>query len=694
MGDPAPGKVEADRAGWIVRDHFPDGVAPVSKILFDGAGTGTGIGFGSSSMTAGIDMSSATISGDDIVLSATGVIMAATSVGIEIAGTSKLAVTATTMILTGSTSVTATTGTLTVQPAAAGNAVINLKADAGAHLTITQTNGAGVTFLSTSDGTAGFLFDGGLITLDKGATIDNTTSADVLAIEEATLTFTGATKINLDGPTDVTGILTIDTGGSPADGIKINATTPTDGLEIASACGTHAINISGAQSGAGITIANTCGTHGLHITGACTTSAVTIGASGTPAGDFVWYGTTALYAVTFDANGDTNGSVLVGADTKGIMFNLYGDVTGCGVFWDPSTDTNGTLSIGATGGSKGNDLIAYGNTNGNYLHWDQSGDDLLLVGTATQLSIAGTTDSSSVSTGSLNTAGGLGVAKKSFFGDDMSIATGKKITTVAELTLNSVDPLTIQIGGVDWLQMDEAAIASFAAATDTAGHAVYFETEDGGVDGGTASTGQAGGLYTFKTGDGSAAVTTGAVGGAGGALTLITGIGNTGETAGNGGAGGALDLTAGAGGSSGAGAGVGGTGGSITLTAGAGGGAGGGTAGAPGKVKIATGTLQHTNAQSIAMGDAAVTLTLVPGTPTGTLLTSNVIWVDAESTGTENLLLPPEADCNGLVLYIYNFGGETVNVQDDAGGGVDNILTTEVGVFFCNGTAWKGANIA
>ena len=632
MGSPAPGKAEVNMGGWFVRDHFPDGVAPVSKILFDGAGTGTGIDFAASSFTTGIDMSSATISGDDIVLSAAGVINAATSVGIEIAGTSKLAVTAT-----------------------------GIKLDA-------------------------------TVTLDDDGTIADATN--VMTITQNTITLVGGTKINLDGPTDVTGILTIDTAGSPADGIKINATTPTDGLEIASACGTHAINISGAQTGAGITIANTCGTHGINITGACTTSAVTIGASGSPAGDFVWYGTTALHVVTFDANGDTNGSLLIGADTYGLMFNLYGDVTGCGVFWDPTTDTNGTLAIGATGGSKGNDLIAYGDTNGNYLHWDQSADDLLLVGTATQFSVAGTTDSSSVSTGSINTAGGLGVAKKSFFGDDMSIATAKKITTAAELTLNSVDPMTMQIGGVDWLQMDEAAIATFAAEDDTVGHAVYFETEDGGVDGGAASTGQAGGLYNFKTGDGSAAVTAGAVGGAGGALSFVTGVGNTGETAGHGGVGGALDFTAGAGGASGTGAGVGGTGGNVTLTAGAGGGAGGGVAGAPGKVKLAAGLLHHTNAQSIAMGDNAVVLTLVPGTPTGTLLTSNVLWVDPESGATENLLLPPEGDCNGMVLYIYNFGGESVVVQDDAGGAVDTILTTEIGVCFCNGTAWKGVNIA
>lgn len=272
---------------------------------------------------------------------------------------------------------------------------------------------------------------------------------------------------------------------------------------------------------------------------------------------------------------------------------------------------------------------------------------------------------------------------------DVTIATAKKITTAAELTLNSVDPLTIQIGGVDLLQMDEAAISAFAAAADTAGHDAYMETEDGGVDGGAASTGQVGGLLYLKTGDGSAAVTTGAVGGAGGALSLVTGVGQTGETAGNGGAGGALAITAGAGGASGAGAGVGGTGGTITLTAGAGGGAGGGTAGAPGSVTIAAGVLKF-KVQTIDMNDAAVTTTLVPGTPAGTLITGNVLYVDASSGTTENLLLPPEADCNGLYLIIVNTGGETINVQNDAAGAVVTLETANTAYCYCDGTTWRG----
>jgi len=137
---------------------------------------------------------------------------------------------------------------------------------------------------------------------------------------------------------------------------------------------------------AGILIGETSGDSpaigtGILITADCTT-ALQMGVSGTPAGDFVWYGTTALYAVTFDEDGDTNGSVEIGADTYGLMFNLYGDVTGCGVFWDPSTDTNGTLSVGAAGGSKGVDMWWYGDTASATMQWDQGTDDLIFAGGA------------------------------------------------------------------------------------------------------------------------------------------------------------------------------------------------------------------------------------------------------------------------------------------------------------------------
>jgi hypothetical protein len=94
------------------------------------------------------------------------------------------------------------------------------------------------------------------------------------------------------------------------------------------------------------------------------------------------------------------------------------------------------------------------------------------------------------------------------------------------------------------------------------------------------------------------------------------------------------------------------------------------------------------------MADAGVTLTLVPGTPTGTLMTSNVLSVDANSAGTEILLLPPEADFVGLLL-LRNTGGESIVVKEDAGvTTIDTIATAEFGIFFCDGTAWQGMNKA
>ena len=76
----------------------------------------------------------------------------------------------------------------------------------------------------------------------------------------------------------------------------------------------------------------------------------------------------------------------------------------------------------------GYDVILYGATSGNYLHWDESGDDLLLVGTATQLAVAGDTDSTTTTSGSLRTAGGLGVAKAVFIGTTLNVAGASTLT--------------------------------------------------------------------------------------------------------------------------------------------------------------------------------------------------------------------------------------------------------------------------
>ena len=269
-----------------------------------------------------------------------------------------------------------------------------------------------------------------------------------------------------------------------------------------------------------------------------------------------------------------------------------------------------------------------------------------------------------------------------------SVAATGETNVGLNLTTKGTGMLEILLGGDEVLAFHDAAI-TLAAATDTAGHALYLQTEDGGVDGG-AGTGRAGAALEVRTGDGSAAATAAAVGGAGGALTLVTGVGLTGNTTGNGGVGGAVALTAGAGGASGAGAGVGGTGGSITLTAGAGGGAGGGVAGAPGKVAIGAGVL-YLKRQTIDMADAEVILTLVPGTPTGTLMTGNLLMVDANSLSLEVLRLPHEADCDGIFVVVQNTGGETITLSNDAAGALLTIATGEVAYATCDGTTWRGS---
>lgn len=269
--------------------------------------------------------------------------------------------------------------------------------------------------------------------------------------------------------------------------------------------------------------------------------------------------------------------------------------------------------------------------------------------------------------------------------------------------------------------------------------------------GGADMAGAAGGAVTFSSGIGSAGgahTANNPAGGAGGTLTVQSGAGGAGGSGGSGvaGAGGNLIVTSGAGGASGAGgtgtSGAGGTisitastggsasadthggaggpvnitagagaaggahtannpnggdGGSITLTVGAGGAAGGGTGvnGNPGKVSIAGGLFHFAAAQVLDMADGAVTLTLNPGTPAGTLLTSNFMRVDPNSgEASENLLLPPEADCAGVMLVIQNTGGEGIAVQNDAAGAIDTVATAEFGFFFCDGTDWFGMNKA
>lgn len=136
----------------------------------------------------------------------------------------------------------------------------------------------------------------------------------------------------------------------------------------------------------------------------------------------------------------------------------------------------------------------------------------------------------------------------------------------------------------------------------------------------------------------------------------------------------------------------GGRGGDVELTPGSGGSAGSGgsgVAGRAGHVK-ANGLFFFNTPQTIDMDDAQVALTLVPGTPTGTEITSNILYVDANSGATEDLLLPPEADAAGLMLMIANTGGESIVIKEDGDSTtIHTLLTATNCILFCDGTTWE-----
>ncbi len=81
-------------------------------------------------------------------------------------------------------------------------------------------------------------------------------------------------------------------------------------------------------------------------------------------------------------------------------------------------DVRGTVQVGVDGTS--HDVKFFGATSGAYMLWDASSNDLEFAGAAA-LSIDCTTDSSSTTTGSFHTDGGMGIAKKLYVGTDLDV---------------------------------------------------------------------------------------------------------------------------------------------------------------------------------------------------------------------------------------------------------------------------------
>ena len=166
----------------------------------------------------------------------------------------------------------------------------------------------------------------------------------------------------------------------------------------------------------------------------------------------------------------------VGADGAGFDVTLFGDRTGSDFLWDQDGQTNGSLNLGTVTVSEGVDLFVHGDTASNYLHWDCSADDLLLVGTATQLGVAGTTNSTDGTTGSIHTAGGLGVSLNTFLAGDLTVG-------VTAVGTNFAVYSDVALVGVFWVHDADtnSGAWSFGVTGGSKGTDVYFYGDTNGA---------------------------------------------------------------------------------------------------------------------------------------------------------------------------------------------------------------------
>ena len=138
-------------------------------------------------------------------------------------------------------------------------------------------------------------------------------------------------------------------------------------------------------------------------------------------------GTTNLDAVDIDGAVQLDNTFSVGVDNTGYDVKLFGATSGSYWLWDESADKviavsnlqqTGTITVGVD--NTGHDVKFFGATASAYMLWDESADDLILAGAAA-LSIDATTDSSSTTTGSFHTDGGVGISKKLYVGTDLDV---------------------------------------------------------------------------------------------------------------------------------------------------------------------------------------------------------------------------------------------------------------------------------
>jgi hypothetical protein len=217
-----------------------------------------------------------------------------------------------------------------------------------------------------------------IATSDGHLEINSGTTLDITA---ATVDINSATKFNVDGPTQLTGVVTIGVDDTSANVKFFGATSGSymlwqedvDDLVLA---GVSALSIDTTTDASNTT------TGSFHTDGG-----VGIAAKLFVGTDLDVDGTTNLDAVDIDGAVQLDATLTVGANEAGFDVKFFGD----------------TLSSPTT-----------------FMEWDASLDDLVLSGAAV-LSIDNTTDASSTTTGSFHTDGGAGITSKLYVGTDLDV---------------------------------------------------------------------------------------------------------------------------------------------------------------------------------------------------------------------------------------------------------------------------------
>jgi len=219
------------------------------------------------------------------------------------------------------------------------------------------------------------------------------------------------------------------------------------------------------------------------------TDGLKVGVSGNGA-DLTLYSATANnVGVVWDHDGQTNGTLTLGANDYGIDFKAFGDTASKYIEWDASADTfkvagtldiDGIVNVGVD--DTGYDVKFFGATAGAYMLWDESQDDLILGGAArlgigdtapsTQLQISGTAPTISIKNTGTGNADADQKGRIDFI--DHSNATFGRVQVSHDGSANDHKSdmiLSVHDGSnlVEGMRIDSAKLATFAGAVTVGG---------------------------------------------------------------------------------------------------------------------------------------------------------------------------------------------------------------------------------